>query len=104
MHCPAVKCVGGRVKTYSLTEVAQALCGDSMKLPELWLKRQIVAGRFAARRVGRTWRMTQDDIDHALAVMSNSAVPTPAPVADPLVAPVAPLSRASQRRRLVVAQ
>lgn len=89
------------MKTYSLTEVAEALCGDSMKLPELWLKRQIVAGRFQARRVGRTWRMTQDDIDHALAVLSNGSAPKAAPVADVTLVPVPP-SQGS--RRLVVAQ
>lgn len=90
------------MKTYSLAEVADALCGDSMKLPELWLKRQIVAGRFTARRVGRTWRMTQADIDHALAVMSN----TPDPAAPTQTADVAVFqpSSASRRRRLVVAR
>lgn len=91
------------MKTYSLADVADALCGDSMKLPELWLKRQIVAGRFTARRVGRTWRMTQADIDHALAVMSNTpgrAVPEPKPADVALFQP----SSASRRRHLVVAR
>ena len=92
------------MKTYSLTEVAEALCGDSMKLPELWLKRQIVAGRFSARRVGRTWRMTQADIDHALDVMGNAAPADTAPTAQPTDVTVFQPSSASRRRRLVVAQ
>jgi len=91
------------IRTYSLTEVAEALCGDSMARPELWLRRQIVAGRFTARRVGRQWRMTQDDLDHALEVMANQTAapaPTPAPAIDVVGRP----SAASMRRRLAVAQ
>ena len=96
------------MKTYSLTEVAEALCGDSMKLPELWLKRQIVAGRFTARRVGRTWRMTQADIDHALDVMSNATTAGTTPTVQPAAPDVAalrhPVTAASRRRQLVVAR
>ena len=96
------------IKTYSLTEVAQALCGDSMARPERWLTRQIAIGRFSARRVGRHWRMTQDDLDHALAVMGYGATPAPAHhTTSP--APAAPeMGRPStasmRRRRLAVAR
>jgi hypothetical protein len=87
------------VKTFSLDEVAEFLCGDSMKEPTRWLTRQITAGRFTARKVGRQWRMTQADLDAALEVMAN---PTPAVAA---VEPVAHRpSKASMRRRLAVAQ
>lgn len=89
------------IKTYSLTEVAQALCGDSMARPERWLTRQIAVGRFTARRVGRHWRMTQEDLDHALDVMANRANPTPQPVQQqPEIG--RPSSRS--RRRLAVAR
>ena len=88
------------IKTYSLTEVAQALCGDSMTRPERWLTRQIAVGRFTARRVGRHWRMTQEDLDHALNVMANRANPVPAPAAQPEIG--RPSSRS--RRRLAVAR
>lgn len=96
------------IKTYSLSEVAQALCGDSMARPERWLTRQIAVGRFTARRVGRHWRMTQDDLDHALAVMANRTTPAttaPALPADPVSEMgIGSPSTASRRRRLAVAR
>lgn len=97
------------IKTYSLTEVGAALCGDSMARPERWLKRQIADGRFTARRVGRHWRMTQADLDHALAVMANhTADADPAPRAETVAtatpSPIGQPSAASMRRRLAVAR
>lgn len=99
------------MKTYSLAEVAEQLCGDSMARPELWLTRQIATGRFTARRVGRHWRMTQADIDHALAIMANRANPTPTPTPTPEVPATSTKSpqierptAASMRRRLAVAK
>lgn len=90
------------MKTYSLTEVATMLCGDSMTRPERWLTRQIVSGRFTARRVGRQWRMTQADIDAALEVMASQPAATAAPAPTPDI--VGRPSAASMRRRLAVAQ
>lgn len=89
------------MKTYSLTEVATMLCGDSMARPERWLTRQIVTGRFTARKVGRQWRMTQADIDAALEVMANQPT-TVATATTPDI--VGRPSAASMRRRLAVAQ
>ena len=57
--------------TYSLTEVAAELCGDSMLHPERWLTRKITAGVIPARKIGRQWRMTRADIDAALAALSS---------------------------------
>ena len=87
------------MKTYSLAEVAEILCGDSLQRPERWLTRQIVAGRFSARKVGRHWRMTQDDLDYALDVIAT-------PAAAPVEAKHASsgLSPRSMRNRQVVAQ
>lgn len=93
------------MKTYSLTEVAQELCGDSMARPERWLTRQIAVGRFTARRVGRHWRMTRADIDHALEVMANRATtPAQQPAAVSQAPEVGRPSEASMRRRLAVAK
>jgi hypothetical protein len=89
------------VKTYSLPEVAEFLCGDSMKEPTRWLTRQIAAGRFTARKVGRQWRMTQADVDAALEVLANTV---PAETISVVSEPVARPSKGSMRRRLVVAQ
>ena len=58
--------------TYSLAEVAAELrLDEEMKDPERWLTRQIVRGRIPARRIGRHWRMTRTDIEHALDVFGN---------------------------------
>jgi len=76
------------LKTFSVAEVAAALAGDSMRDPQRWLTRQITSGRFTARKVGRSWRMTQADVDHALAVMANADRPArtePAPAGQPSV-------------------
>lgn len=89
------------MKTYSLAEVAAMLCGDSMARPERWLTRQIAVGRFTARRVGRHWRMTQADVDHALEVMANRAHPG---AAAPATSAIGRPSSASMRRRLAVAK
>jgi len=77
----------GGLKTFSVAEVAQALAGDSMRDPQRWLTRQITSGRFTARKVGRSWRMTQADVDHALAVMANPDRPNtePSPAGQPSV-------------------
>lgn len=69
-----------------------------MKEPERWLLRQITSGRITARKIGRTWMFTDDDVAHALEVFANRGTPTPRSedVGQP--------SRASVRRRLTVAQ
>lgn len=92
------------VKTYSIAEVAADICGDSMADPVLWMRRQILAGRFTARKVGRHWRMTTGDIDNALEVMANrtESPAAPEPVAEPIS--IARPSAASMRRRMAVAQ
>lgn len=59
------------VSTLSVSEVAAALVGDSMRDGERWVVRQIRSGRFRARKVGRTWRFTQQDFEHALDALAN---------------------------------
>jgi hypothetical protein len=60
------------VKTYSLIEAAEQLCGDSMKHPELWLRRRIREGRINASRFGREIRMTEQQIEDAFAAFDIS--------------------------------
>lgn len=43
--------------------------------PQRWLTRQILTGRIRARKIGRQWRMTDDDIAYALDVFAN--IPSP---------------------------
>jgi hypothetical protein len=83
------------VNTYSLAEVAAFLCGDSMKNPQRWVTEQILAGRFQAMKIGRTWRMTQVQLDEAVTLLSS-----PKPRRE---SAANGLSAGSARRRLGVA-
>lgn len=55
------------LRTYSLQEVADILCGDDIQHRELWIKRRISSGEFRALRVGRTYRMTTEQLHAAIA-------------------------------------
>ena len=57
--------------TYSLQEVAAEMRLDDMSDPVRWLTKQIKLGRITARRVGRSWRMTRDDIEAAFIRLLN---------------------------------
>lgn len=90
------------IKTFPIAQVAAEICGDSMLDPERWLIRQIKAGRVTARKVGRHWRMTQQDVDDALAALANKTAPPPAttpPFPGPAAAPTTAISQAAMRRR-----
>jgi len=65
------------VKTYSLDEAATIICGDSLRAPRRWLTRQIAAGRFAALRTGRSWRMTDAQVQRAIELCTVGAADTP---------------------------
>jgi hypothetical protein len=82
--------------TYALAEVATEICGTSMADPQRWLKRRIVAGVIPARKVGRQWRMTRDDIDAALNALANK---TTAPELSDWAPPADSISAGSARRR-----
>lgn len=85
-----------RPKTYSSAEVAELCAGDSMKCPERWLIRQIVAKRIQAMRIGRHWRFTEEQLAQALATFSNGVEITAAAERPHVVG----LSAASMRRRV----
>ena len=55
-----------------------------MRDPVRYLTRQIKAGKFRARRVGRHWMMTAADVEHNLERLANStaAQPDSAPEAE----------------------
>ncbi|QDH91719.1 hypothetical protein SEA_PHRAPPUCCINO_42 [Mycobacterium phage Phrappuccino] len=81
--------------TYSLTEVAQAICGDDLGDPEAWVKRKILDGTFGAIKVGRSYRMTHDQFMAALATLEVRVTPRQAPATTGLTA-----SSARRRRKL----
>lgn len=60
------------LKTYSLEEVGAIICGDSMKDPALWVRRKIRDGTFRAVKVGRSARMTERQIEDAIAALTIS--------------------------------
>jgi hypothetical protein len=96
------------MKAHTLSDVAVIIGITDMARPELWLHRQIVSGKIRARRIGRQWRMTDDDITAALDAFANiparkSPASSPEVVSAAIVPPVQP-SAASMRRRLGVAQ
>lgn len=63
------------MKTYSLDAAVLEICGpdSGMKDPRGWLLRQIRRGRFDAYKIGRHYRMTQEQIDGAINVVSTHA-------------------------------
>ena len=68
------------MKTYSLDHAAAKICGpdSGMKDPRGWLLRGIRAGRFQARKVGRHYRMTDEQIAAAIASLTTKTAPKPA--------------------------
>lgn len=83
---------------YTIAEVCEQTAMHKLSAnPEQWITRQIVAGKFRARRIGRQWAMTAADIDHMLDALANTK---PAVVSDSCIS--AP-SAASMRRRMAVA-
>jgi Helix-turn-helix domain len=52
--------------THSIAEVAASLdCSPR------WLTEQVRAGRFPAKKIGRNWRMTDQDVADALDICAN---------------------------------
>jgi hypothetical protein len=70
-----------------------------------WLERRARRGDIKARKVGRVWRMTDDDVDAYIDSLANRTDDTPAPVAEPVPAQITPLrlTAASARRRTCAA-
>ncbi|WEW73692.1 excise [Mycobacterium phage Nanz197] len=68
---------------------------------ERWLTEQVRAGRIPGRKIGRSWRMTQADIDAALESFRISPESGRKSVAPPANRPIAltPTSRRRTRSR-----
>lgn len=84
-------------KTYSLPEAALIICGDTSAASITWLVRRLRGTHRPALngyKVGRRWRMTEHDIDHAITLLR------PAPPHQP---PATSLTRTSQRRLQIAA-
>lgn len=58
------------VTTHSSVEAAELIgCTDR------YLQDQVRAGRWRARKIGRNWRLTDEDIQYALDVCANKVTP-----------------------------
>ena len=72
---------GSMIATYSLDEVVATGNAPSVR----WLQREIRASRVTARKIGRSWRMTGQDIADMLEARRNTAtLPARAPQSSPL--------------------
>jgi hypothetical protein len=74
-----LKEAAGVNRTYSLAEAAAQICGDSMKNPELWLRRRMRDGTITGVKVGRHVRMTEQQITDALAALEIGGARTQEP-------------------------
>lgn len=65
-------------RTFSLEEAGAQICGDSMKNPKRWVRDKIHAGIFRGTKVGRHVRMTERQIQDAIAALEiGTAQPEP---------------------------
>ena len=90
-----------RAALSTLGQVAELMeLGRIFKDPERFLAKQARAGRIRARKVGRSWLMTDADIEAAIEAFANTT-PEPEPVVEPVVSTIGMPSSASLRRRRV---
>jgi hypothetical protein len=80
------------VQSHSTADVA----GQMMGCSERWLIEQLRANRFPGRKVGRHWRMTDQDVKDSLDVCANNACP----VGGKTTAPAVGLTPTSRKRHL----
>jgi hypothetical protein len=76
------------IVTYSTAEAAEQIGAPS----ERWLIEHLRSGRFPGRKVGRHWRLTDQDIADVLDVCRNDASRAALPVVTPIVG-LTPTSR-----------
>jgi excisionase family DNA binding protein len=81
------------MNTRSIAEVAEL-----MAVSERWLIQQLRANRFPGRKIGRHWRMTDNDILAALDTCANDAQ---RPTLDTDVTPVGTGLTARSRKRVM---
>lgn len=65
------------IKTYSLEEVAAMVLPPELKSPVRWLSARLTNGTIAGYRIGRTWRMTREDVEDLITRHRNNARPIP---------------------------
>lgn len=63
------------VKTYSLAEVAKVVLPPEITDGVRWLSRRLNCGELSGYRVGRTWRMTREDVEDLIEQHREHRVP-----------------------------
>jgi len=71
------------LKTYSLEEVA-----DGLGCTARWLIEQVRAGKFPGRKIARSWRFTESDVDDIFTLCRNG-------FHDPAITPIRSLASVS---------
>ncbi len=90
------------IKTYSLPEVAKMIPPD-MTSGVRWLSNRLNRGELSVYRVGRTWRMTHEDVKDMIERHRNRPLPrvdAQAPRSD-LPSGLTPTSRRRQERGIL---
>jgi hypothetical protein len=62
------------IRTYSLPEVAKMILPD-MTSGVRWLSNRLNRGELSGYRVGRTWRMTREDVEDMIELHRNRPFP-----------------------------
>lgn len=63
------------IKTYSLEEVAAMVLPPDMKDAARWLRRRLLSGEIPGYKIGRTWRMTREDVEDFIRDRRNTPRP-----------------------------
>lgn len=84
------------VKTYSLAEVARMVLPPEITDGVRWLSRRLNRGELSGYRVGRTWRMTREDVEDLIEQHRERRVPPDAK--EPRTDSVSGLTPTSRRR------
>lgn len=77
------------ITTYSVAEVAEQIGAPSQR----WVVEQLRSGRFPGRKIGRNWRLTEEDVVAALEVCRFN----PSETGDCAFSPVTGLTPTSRR-------
>lgn len=64
-------------RTYSLAEVAAAYLPPEWVGAQRWLRDRLNRGEISGYRVGRVWRMTEDDVADFITSRRNTTVEAP---------------------------
>lgn len=59
------------------TTLPVSVGAERLGVSEDWYMRQLRKSRFPGRKIGRSWRLTEDDIRAAIEIVARPAVSTP---------------------------